>query len=169
MNPSPPWSEAATEEDSGWMDRALGWARLAARRGEVPIGAVIVSAERELLGGAHDGKEVFLEPTAHAEILAIRQAAAATGDWRLDDACLYVTAEPCPMCAGAIVHARIARVVYAAPNPRWGCCSGELNLLAQPRFNHRPMVVSGVRQEESAALLRETFRRYRQERQAAEE
>ncbi|MDK2971044.1 MAG: haloalkane dehalogenase [Candidatus Sumerlaeota bacterium] len=148
------------EADAFWMDRALGQARLAAGRGEVPIGCVIVRGG-ELLASAHDGKELFWEPTAHAEILAIRQAAARAGDWRLDGATLYVTLEPCPMCAGAMLHARIARLVYGASNPRWGACSGACNLLADTRFNHRVEIHAGVREEACAALLRETFRQWR--------
>ncbi len=151
-----------TPDDGYWMDRALGQARLAAERGEVPIGCLIVR-EGEVLGSAHDGKELFKDPTAHAEILALRQAAHRTGDWRLDGADLYVTLEPCPMCAGALVHARIARLVFGARNPRWGACSGDLDLVRHPRFNHRMEVVEGVRAEECADLLRRTFRQWRSE------
>lgn len=148
------------QSDDYWMDRALGMARLAAARGEVPIGCVIVRDDA-LMASSHDGKELFWEPTAHAEILALREAAARAGDWRLDGATLYVTLEPCPMCAGAMIHARIARLVYGAANTRWGACSGTLNLLAEPRFNHRIEVSSGVRQAECASLLQETFRQWR--------
>ncbi|MBI1291713.1 tRNA-specific adenosine deaminase [bacterium] len=145
------------------MRRALGWARLAADRGEVPIGAVVVR-DGQLLGGAHDGKETLGDPTAHAEMLALREAAHRVGDWRLDGATLYVTLEPCPMCAGALLHARIARLVFGASNPRWGACTPghEPNIVANPRFNHRLEVYSGVLAEECAALLKEAFRRYRQ-------
>lgn len=153
-------NEVAAAEDARWMDRALGLAELAARRGDVPIGAVVVR-QGELLGAGHDAKELDWEPTAHAEVVAIRQAARLCGDWRLDGATLYVTLEPCPMCAGALVHARIARLVYGASNPRWGVITNHLNILQNPAFNHRVEVVSGVRHEEAARLLRETFRRYR--------
>lgn len=146
--------------DEDWMRRALAWARLAARRGEVPVGCVVVQRQR-LLGGAHDGKETFREPTAHAEVLALREAAATVGDWRLEGATLYVTLEPCAMCAGAIVHARVARVVFAARNPRWGVSAAGLDIFQNPAFNHRVEVVGGVLAEESAALLKETFRAYR--------
>jgi tRNA(adenine34) deaminase len=144
------------------MRRALAWARLAAERGDVPIGAVIVLND-ELLSGAHDGKELFRDPTAHAEMICLREAAARTGDWRLDGATLYVTLEPCPMCAGALLQSRVARVVYGAANARWGACnpSTEPNILANPRFNHRVQVTTGVLEEECARLLKETFRRYR--------
>ncbi|MDX2177246.1 MAG: tRNA adenosine(34) deaminase TadA [Candidatus Sumerlaeia bacterium] len=147
-------------EDERWMRRALGWARLAADRGEVPIGAVVVLGG-DALAGAHDGKETLLEPTAHAEVLALREAAARHGGWRLDGATLYVTLEPCAMCAGAMVHARVARVVYGAANPRWGVESAGLEILANPRFNHRLEVVRGVLADEAAELLRGAFRRYR--------
>lgn len=143
------------------MARALGWARLGARRGEVPIGAVIISDGGRLLGEAHDGKETFRDPTAHAEVLAIREASRQIGDWRLEGSTMYVTLEPCPMCAGAIIHSRIARVVYGASNVRWGCCSGDLDLLSVPKFNHQVEVVSGVLADEAAQLLKDTFRSYR--------
>lgn len=149
------------EDDLRWMRRALAWARLGARRGEVPIGAVIVRGG-ELLAGAHDGKELFLDPTAHAEVQALREASQRTGDWRLDGATLYVTLEPCAMCAGALVHARIARVVYGARNPRWGVESTGLRILDNPVFNHRLTVEEGVLAEESAELLKSTFRQYRE-------
>ncbi len=148
-------------EDERWMGRALGWARLSARRGEVPIGAVVVR-DGWVLGAAHDGKETFDDPTAHAEILALREAAHRTGDWRLDGAVLYVTLEPCPMCAGALLQARIARVVYGASNVRWGACGQELNLLANPRFNHRVEVSAGVLEDDCARLLKETFLSWRE-------
>lgn len=155
-------------EDHEWMRRALAWARLAARRGEVPVGCVVVRGG-EILGGAHDGKETFRDPTAHSEVLAIREAAARTGDWRLDGATLYVTLEPCAMCAGAIVHARIARVVFAAANPRWGISAAQLPILQHPLFNHRVEVTAGVLAEDSAALLRDTFRAYRVARACGED
>lgn len=142
--------------DDDWMARALAMARLAADRGEVPVGAVVVR-DGVLLAAAHDGKEIFKDPTAHAEVLALRRAAQVAGDWRLDGADLYVTLEPCGMCALACVHARIRRLVIGPRNPRWGACA----LLDDPRLNHRIQIVAGVREEESAALLKETFRRFR--------
>ncbi len=148
-------------DDVHWMRRALAWARLAARRGEVPVGALVVR-EGEVLGGSHDGKELLLDPTAHAEVLAMREAASRLGDWRLEGTTLYVTLEPCAMCAGAMVHARIARLVYAAPNPRWGFETNGFNLLSHHAFNHHVEVVRGVLEAESAELLRTTFRRYRE-------
>lgn len=151
-----------------WMNRALAWGRLAAARGDVPIGAVVVR-DGVMLGGAHDGKEVTRDPSAHAEMLAIREAAERIGDWRLDGASLYVTLEPCPMCAGALLQSRIARLVYGASNARWGACGADLNLLDNPRFNHKVEVVRGVLEDECAALLRDTFRLYRQTRIRLEE
>jgi tRNA(adenine34) deaminase len=146
------------------MRRALGMARLAAARGEVPIGAIVVR-DGQLIGSGHDGKELFHDPTAHAEIMAMRAAARRYGDWRLEGAVLYVTLEPCPMCAGAIVHSRVATLVYGASNPRWGACSGPHSVLAPGRFNHTVEVIGGVLEEECAALLKATFRRYRTARQ----
>lgn len=148
------------------MARALGWARLAADRGEVPIGAIVVR-EGLVLGGAHDGKELFKDPSAHAEMLALREAAVKQGDWRLDGATLYVTLEPCAMCAGAMIHSRIARVVFGARNPRWGAVATEdMRILANDRFNHRVDVTAGVLEEACAGLLRETFRAYRKKNES---
>ncbi len=143
-----------------WMREALRFASIAAGRGEVPIGAVLVR-DGELLAGAHDSKELTGDPTAHAEILVIREAAERLGDWRLDGAELYVTLEPCPMCAGAMLQARVAKLVFGASNPRWGACGTEFNLLGNPRFNHQVKVEGGVLAEECGALLSNTFRQYR--------
>ncbi len=142
------------------MREALRFASEAAGRGEVPIGAVLVR-DNHLIAGAHDSKELTGDPTAHAEILVIREAARQQGDWRLDGTTLYVTLEPCPMCAGAMLQARIQTLVFGASNPRWGACGTEFNLLRNPRFNHRVEIVSGVLAEQCGALLSETFRRYR--------
>jgi tRNA(adenine34) deaminase len=150
-----------TAQDEAWMRRALGLARLAASRGEVPIGAVVV-LDGQLLGWGHDEKELRKLPTAHAELLAMERAARLHGDWRLDEATLYVTLEPCPMCAGAAIHARLGRVVFGASNPRWGACgSGGLDLPATPRFNHRIACEGGLLEAESADLLRDFFRQAR--------
>ncbi len=153
-------------DENYWMDRALAMARLAARRGEVPIGCVIV-LDGALLASSHDGKELFDDPTAHAEILALRSAAERLGDWRLDGAEMFVTLEPCPMCAGALLHSRVKRLVYAASNPRWGACGADPNILSNPRFNHAVEVLAGVREQKSADLLKATFRQWRQEKQAS--
>lgn len=141
--------------------RALGAARLGARRGEVPIGAALVRGD-DLLALGHDSKEGTHDPTAHAEIVALRAAAAHYGDWRLEGATLYVTLEPCPMCVGAILQSRVARLVYGAANRRWGACAGEVNLLRPGLFNHNVEVAAGVLESQCAALLRETCRQWRQ-------
>lgn len=140
--------------------RALGAARLGALRGEVPIGAVVIR-DGELIGLGHDGKEGTHDPTAHAEIVALRHAAARYGDWRLEGSTLYVTLEPCPMCAGAIIQSRVARLVYGASNRRWGVCEGEVNLMRPGLFNHDVEVVSGVLESQCADLLRATCRQWR--------
>jgi tRNA(adenine34) deaminase len=139
------------------MRRALDRAAEAAAGGDVPIGAVIARGER-VLGEAGNERERIADPTAHAEILAIRQAAAELGGWRLAETTLYVTLEPCAMCAGAIVLARIPRVVYAAPDPKAGAAGSVLDVLAERRLNHRPQVESGLLAEQAAAQLRDFFR-----------
>ncbi len=138
------------------MGLALEQARLAAAHGDVPIGAAILR-EGELLAAAGNERERRRDPTAHAEILAIRAAAEALGGWRLPGTTLYVTLEPCAMCAGAIVLARIPNVVIGTADPKAGAAGSVLDVLAEPALNHRPEVVSGVRAEECADLLREFF------------
>jgi len=146
--------------DVDWMSRALDLARTAPSRGEVPVGAVIVRAGH-VLGEAHNRTVTDADPTAHAEVVAIRQAAAAIGDWRLIDCTLYVTLEPCAMCCGAIVLGRVPRVVYGASDPKAGMVYSLGNLLTDTRLNHRCEVTSGVLADESAALLRAFFRERR--------
>jgi tRNA(adenine34) deaminase len=138
------------------MGLALDCARAAGEHGDVPIGAVIVR-RGEVIGAAGNERELRLDPTAHAEILALRAAAAAVGGWRVPEATLYVTLEPCAMCAGAIVLARIERVVYAAADPKAGAAGSVLDVLAEPRLNHRPRVDGGLMADEAATLLREFF------------
>ena len=138
------------------MDLALAEARRAAERGEVPIGAV-VAIDGEVVAARHNERLSTNDPTAHAEILALRDAAAARGTSRLDGAVLVTTLEPCPMCAGAAVMARVARVVFAAEDPKAGACGTLYNLGADPRLNHNFEVVAGVGREESAALLKDFF------------
>ena len=138
------------------MRLALGEARRVAEHGDVPIGAVVVR-EGEPIGAAGNERELRADPTAHAEILALRQASAAVGGWRLPGTVIYVTLEPCAMCAGAIVLARVPRVVIGAPDPKAGAAGSILDVLAEPRLNHRPAVDTGVLADESAALLREFF------------
>ena len=138
------------------MELALTEARRAAERGEVPIGAV-VAIDGEVVAARHNERESTNDPTAHAEILALRDAAAARGTSRLDGAVLATTLEPCPMCAGAAVMARVGRVVFAAEDRKAGACGTLYNLGADPRLNHNFEVVAGVGRDESAALLREFF------------
>ena len=145
------------DRDAALMDTALAEAAAAAAAGDVPIGAVIARGG-EIIARAGNERERALDPTAHAEILAIRRAAEALGGWRLPETTLYVTLEPCAMCAGAIVLARIPRVVYATPDPKAGACGSVLDVLGEARLNHRPEVSSGVRAEQAAEQLREFFR-----------
>ncbi len=149
---------AARDADDGrWMAYALRLARLAEERGEVPVGAVVVF-EGQALGEGHNRTISDADPTAHAEMVAIRAAAAALGDWRLIDCTLYVTLEPCAMCAGAIVLSRIPRIVFAAPDPKAGMAGSLENLLQDARLNHRCDVTSGLMAEEASVLLRDFFR-----------
>ncbi len=143
-------------DDLAAMDLAIEAAREAEGHGDVPIGAVIFRGGVPL-AVAGNRREADRDPTAHAEILAIREAARKLGGWRLPETTLYVTLEPCPMCAGAIVHARIPRVVIGAPDPKTGAAGSVMNLLDDPELNHRPEVIPGVRREECAALLRTFF------------
>jgi tRNA(adenine34) deaminase len=146
--------------DVFWMSRALSQARAAAACAEVPVGAVIVRSG-QILGEGHNRTITDADPTAHAEVVAIRQAADAVGDWRLIDCTLYVTLEPCAMCAGAIVLARVPRVVYGARDPKAGMVDSLGNLLRDARLNHRCDVAAGVLAEESSELLKSFFRERR--------
>ncbi|WP_420639639.1 nucleoside deaminase [Candidatus Poriferisocius sp.] len=143
-------------DDRRLMDLALAQARRAHQLGEVPIGAV-VAMDGEVVAARHNERESTNDPTAHAEVLALREAAAVRGTSRLDGAVLVTTLEPCPMCAGAAVMARVARVVFAAEDPKAGACGTLYNLGADPRLNHNFEVVPGVGREESVALLRDFF------------
>ena len=147
---------AATGEHERLMGLALEHARAAEQHGDVPIGA-LVARGGEPLAAAGNERELRRDPTAHAEILAIRAAAEVLGGWRLPGTTLYVTLEPCAMCAGAIVLARIPTVVYGAPDPKAGAAGSVLDVLAEPALNHRPDVVAGVMGEECARLLTEFF------------
>lgn len=140
------------------LERALAEATAAGERGEVPVGAVVVKADGTLLSAAGNRIRELSDPTAHAEILAIRQACLALGSERLIDCDLYVTLEPCAMCAMAMVHARIARVVYGAADPKTGAAGSVFDLLADPRHNHRVEVAGGVLGDEAGARLRNWFR-----------
>lgn len=149
--------------DEYYMGLAIAEAQKAAERGEVPIGAVIVR-HGEVVGTGYNLRETGKNPLAHAEIMAIQEASETMKGWRLIDTTLYVTLEPCPMCAGAIVQARIPRVVYGAMDPKAGCAGSLMNLLQEDRFNHQVELVHGVREEECANLLRDFFRALRQKR-----
>ena len=143
--------------DTFLMEQALRQARRAFQAGEVPVGAVVVLGG-EIVARAHNQVETLRDATAHAEMLALSQAQEAMGDWRLDECDLYVTKEPCPMCAGAIVHCRIRRVVFGVGDPKGGAAGGLLNLLQQPTLNHRSEITPGILENESLALLQSFFR-----------
>ncbi len=142
--------------DEYFMRLALREAARALQHDDVPIGAVIVR-DGEVIGIGHNEREVRADPTAHAELTALREAARAIGSWRVLDAVLYVTLEPCAMCAGAIVLARIPRVVFGATDPKAGAAGSVFDILAEPRLNHRPQVERGLLAEEAGELLRSFF------------
>ena len=143
------------------MREAMRQAQKAFKAEEVPIGAVVVRAGR-VIAKAYNQVEMLKDATAHAEMLAITQAEAAVGDWRLSDCDLYVTKEPCAMCAGALVHVRMRRVIFGCPDERSGGAGGIINLLQMPTFNHRCDITSGVLQQECASMLQSFFRARRQ-------
>jgi len=147
------------------MELALGEARLAARQGEVPVGAVSL-VDGRLVASRHNEREHTGDPTAHAEMLVLRDTAAVVGNWRLSDVTMVVTLEPCPMCAGALVAARVGRLVFGASDPRAGACGTLYNLCADPRLNHELTVTDGVRADECGALLSSFFEAKRSERPA---
>jgi tRNA(adenine34) deaminase len=149
-------------DDERWMRVALDEAMRAAEEGEVPVGAVVVLDGR-VVGRGHNRTEMTHDPTAHAEILAIGAASAALGDWRLVGADMFVTLEPCAMCAGAIQLGRMRRVVFGPRDPKFGACGSVLNVVEAPALNHQVEVVEGVLAEESRFALRQFFRRLRQE------
>ncbi len=148
--------------DTYFMGEALRQARKAAARDEVPVGAVVVR-NGEIIARAWNQVETLKDATAHAEMLAITQAESAVGDWRLNDCDLYVTKEPCPMCAGALVHARVRRVVFGCADPKGGAAGGVLNLLQMPALNHRCDITAGVREAECRQALQDFFRTRRAE------
>ena len=140
-----------------YMREALALAREAAEAGEVPVGCVLVGPEGELLGRGRNRREETGDTTAHAELEAIREACAALGSWRLEGCALYVTLEPCPMCTGAIINARVPTLVFGAREPQSGSCGSVIDLF-QERYGHRPQVYGGVLEEDCAAILRDFFR-----------
>ncbi len=148
--------------DEAFMNEALRLARKAFVKEEVPVGAIVVRAGK-IIARAFNQVELLKDATAHAEMLAITQAEAAVGDWRLNECDLYVTKEPCPMCAGALVHVRMKRVIFGCPDERAGAAGGTMNLLQMPGLNHHCEITSGVLAAESASLLRTFFQARRQE------
>jgi tRNA(adenine34) deaminase len=147
----------ARSEDVAAVRRALDEARVAAAAGEVPIGAVVIDAAGVILGTGRNQREATHDPTAHAEVVALREAAARIGSWRLDGATLAVTLEPCPMCAGAAWLSRVDRVVFGAWNPEYGAAGSLWDVLRDGRLNHRPEVVAGVLADECVDLLGSFF------------
>ena len=144
------------DDDERWMAEAIAEAKLAADHDDVPVGAVVVH-EGRIIGRGHNEREAAGDPTAHAEITALRQAAEELGSWRVLDSTIYVTLEPCAMCAGAIVLARVPRVVWGADDPKAGACGSVLDVLADERLNHRPSTTSGVCGPECSGLLTDFF------------
>lgn len=148
--------------DHHFMRLALAEASAASSLGEIPVAALLVHQD-QVLASAHNLREIRQDPTAHAEMLVIQNAAECLGSWRLTDSTLYVTLEPCPMCAGAIVQSRIARLVFGAQDPKAGACGSIFDIPAERRLNHRVLVTGGVLESESQALLRSFFRKLRLE------
>jgi tRNA(adenine34) deaminase len=155
---------AVTEQDQKWMQAALELAQQAIALGEVPVGAVAVYQD-EIIGTGFNRKETDQDPTAHAEIIALKQASQYLQNWRLIDVTLYCTLEPCPMCAGAMIQARLPRLVYGAPDTRFGADGTIVDVLGVNDFNHRVQVTAGVLADEAAALLQQFFRQLRASRQ----
>ena len=151
---------AATDDDARYLERALALAEAAARMGEVPVGALVV-LQGVVIGEGWNRPISTTDPTAHAEIVALRAAAVQLGNYRLTGATLYVTLEPCAMCSGAILHARIARVVYGAADPRTGAAGSVLDVLNTTQLNHRVSITAGVLAERTAAQLRQFFKERR--------
>jgi tRNA(adenine34) deaminase len=147
-------------DNAGYMRQALAEAEKAYALGEVPIGAVVV-LDGEIIGRGHNLREVLKDSTAHAEILALREAAGKIGDWRLNGATLYSTIEPCPMCAGALVQFRVKTLVYGAADPKAGAVDSVIDVVRQPRFNHQVEVVAGVLEEECRQIIQRFFQALR--------
>jgi tRNA(adenine34) deaminase len=164
VSPAPCYNIAV--DDAAWMRKALTEAEQALAHGDVPVGAVAVR-EGIIVGRGHNCKEVNADPTAHAEMLALREAAHTLGGWRLVEVTLYCTLEPCPMCAGAMVSARLPRLVYGAIDPKAGAAGSVVELLRDPRLNHQVAVTSGVLAEKSQALLERFFTELRSNREKA--
>ena len=151
-------------DDLYYMREAYAEARRAFENGETPVGCVIVCGQ-DIIARAANARNTRKNALFHAEIIAINEACETLGDWRLDGCRLYVTVEPCPMCAGAIVQARIPSVIFGAANPKAGCAGSVINILNEPRFNHRVQVTPGVMQDDCGALMTRFFTRFREQRQ----
>jgi tRNA(adenine34) deaminase len=160
MASEPETNSSVPETDEKWMRRALELARHAGEAGEVPVGALVIMND-EVIGEGWNQPIVSHDPTAHAEIVALRAAAQRMKNYRLPGAYLYVTLEPCAMCAGAVVHARIERVVYGAPDPKAGAAGSVFNLLQSASLNHRAEVIGGVMSDECGRMLQQFFQRRR--------
>lgn len=162
------WSTKSMTQDEKYMKAAIAQAKKAAALDEVPIGCVIVQ-DGKIIARGYNRRNTDKNTLAHAELAAIRKASKKTGDWRLEDCTMYVTLEPCQMCAGAIVQSRLKRVVIATMNPKAGCAGSVLNLLQMEAFNHQVEITRGVREEECATMLSDFFRRLRQKKKTAKE
>jgi tRNA(adenine34) deaminase len=154
-------------DHAGCMREALVEAEKAYSLGEVPVGAVVV-LDGKIIGRGHNLRENLKDSSAHAEMLALREAAAHLGDWRLNSSVLYSTLEPCPMCAGALVQFRVKKLVYGAADPKFGAIDSVIDVVRQPRFNHRVEVVSGVLEEECRNILQKFFRELREKKTSGE-
>ena len=154
-------ADMRVRDDAAWMELALEQASLAAQAGEVPVGALVIR-DGEILGRGHNRNLLDNDPTAHAEIIALRQAAAKLGNHRLSGCTLFATIEPCSMCAGALIHARIARLVYGATDVKAGAAGSVLEVLNHPRLNHKLEVTAGVLKERCSEILQDFFRRKRE-------
>lgn len=154
-------------DHAGYMRAALVEAEKACALGEVPVGAV-VALDGEIIGRGHNLRETLKDSSAHAELLALREAAGRLGDWRLNGAVLYSTLEPCPMCAGALVQFRVTTLVYGAADPKAGAIDSVIDVVRQPRFNHRVEVVAGVLEEECRHILQKFFRELREKKTVGE-
>ncbi|HEX7056750.1 MAG TPA: tRNA adenosine(34) deaminase TadA [Bacilli bacterium] len=164
MNSVDNYEQLAYAEHIRWMREAIREAKKAEDAGEVPIGAVVIH-NGELIASGRNVREASNDPTGHAEMLAIREASGKLQAWRLTGCTLYVTLEPCPMCAGAILMSRLDRVVFGAYDPKAGCAGTFMNLPLDPRFNHRAEVIGGVLEQECGRLLSDFFRKLRKEKQ----
>ncbi len=148
-------------DDLFYMNLALDQAKMAAEKDEVPVGAILVDQDGTVIGQGYNQPISLTDPTAHAEIIALRQGAETMGNYRLTHASLYVTIEPCIMCMGAIIHARIARLIFGAADPKWGAAGSLYDIASDQRLNHQPDVVPGILAETSAELIRSFFKRKR--------